>query len=219
METPFTLFTKFILLRITDFLVDSQEFLFLFVIVWGLGLAFLFQQAGLSMEIGALVAGVMLSSTAYNYAVASKLKVLRDFFIVFFFVFLGSQLVFRQNAVIILTAVVFSLFILVGKPLIVMILMGLSGYSKRTGFQAGLTVAQISEFSLILIAMGVKAGHLTEDILSLVTLVGIITIAGSTYLVLYSDRIYPFLTKYLSVFEKKSWWKGRQPQNNSLIFS
>lgn len=199
----FALFTKFILLKITDFLVESQEFLFIFVVVWGLGLAFLFQHAGLSMEIGALVAGVMLSAATYSYAIASKLKVLRDFFIIFFFVILGSQLAFGQSPEFILPAVIFSLFILVGNPLIVMILMGVFRYSKRTGFHAGLTVAQISEFSLILITMGVKAGHIPESILSLVTLVGIITIAGSTYMVLYSDRIYPLLSKYLAIFERK----------------
>jgi len=199
----FVLFTRFILLGVTDFLLESQEFLFLFVIVWGLGLAFLFQHAGLSMEIGALIAGILLSSTTYNYAIASKLKILRDFFIIFFFVFLGSNLVFKQNHSFILISVLFSVFILVFKPLIVMFLMGISGYSKRTSFHAGLTVAQISEFSLILTAMGVKAGHISENVLSFVTLVGIITIAGSSYMVLYSDKIYPVISKYLSIFERK----------------
>ena len=84
-----------------------------------------------------------------------------------------------------------------------MILMGIFGYSKNTGFMAGLTVAQISEFSLILIALGVKSGHLTNEILSFVTIIGLITIAGSTYMIMYSDKIYPFLSRYLSIFEKK----------------
>ena len=84
-----------------------------------------------------------------------------------------------------------------------MVLMGMLGYKKKTGFQAGLTVAQISEFSLILIALGVGVGHLTNEVLSLVTIVGLITISGSTYLILYSDKIYPYLSKYLSIFERK----------------
>lgn len=201
--TLLVLFTRFVLLKATNFLVKSQEFLFLFVIVWGLGLAFLFQATGLSMEIGALVAGILLSTTTYNYAIASKLKVLRDFFVIFFFVFLGSQLVFWQILRFMAPAFIFSLFILMAKPLVIMVLMGLFRYSKRTGFQAGLTVAQISEFSLILIAMGVKVGHIPAEILSFVTFIGILTIAGSTYLIMYSDKIYPFFSNSLSVFERK----------------
>ena len=96
-----------------------------------------------------------------------------------------------------------SSFILIGNPLIVIALMGLLGYTKRNSFLAGLTVAQISEFSLILIALGVKVGHVTSEILSLVTAVGLITITGSTYLILYADKIYPYLSRGLSLFEKK----------------
>ena len=100
-------------------------------------------------------------------------------------------------------AIIFSLFILIGNPLIVMVLMGLLGYSKKTGFMAGLTVAQISEFSLILIALGVKVGSLSQEILSFVTIIGLITIAGSTYLVIYSDPIFNKISEFLTIFEKK----------------
>ena len=96
-----------------------------------------------------------------------------------------------------------SIFILIGNPLIVMILMGLLGYTKRNSFLAGLTVAQISEFSLILIALGVKLGHLTNEILSLVTVIGLITIAGSSYMIIYANKIYPHLSKYLKIFQEK----------------
>ncbi|MCM8762015.1 MAG: cation:proton antiporter [Candidatus Omnitrophica bacterium] len=198
------LFTRYILNRITNFLTSSQEFLFLFVIVWGLGLSFLFKYIGFSMEIGSLTAGILLSTTSYNYAIVSKLKVLRDFFIIFFFVFLGSQLTFQEILKFLPQSIVLSFFILIGNPLIVMVLMGTFRYTKRTGFLAGLTVAQISEFSLILIAMGVKIGHIPPDILSLVTFVGVITIGASTYLILYADRIYPLLSKYLNIFERKT---------------
>ncbi len=84
-------------------------------------------------------------------------------------------------------AIVLSLFVLIGNPLIVMVIMGVMGYRKRTGFLAGLTVAQISEFSLILAALGVSLGHIENEIVGLVTLVGLITIGLSTYLILYSQ--------------------------------
>jgi len=81
--------------------------------------------------------------------------------------------------------------------------MGIFGYTKRLGFMAGLTVAQISEFSLILIALGIKVGHLSPEILSFVTFIGLFTIAGSTYMMIYSNSIYPKLSKYLDMFERK----------------
>lgn len=192
-----------VLPRLSSFFAKSQELLYLFAISWGLGLSALFLYAGFSIEVGALVAGIMLSISPYSYEVSSKLKPLRDFFIISFFILLGAQMIVGNLAALWIPAVVFSVFILVGNPLIVMILMGIFGYSKNTGFMAGLTVAQISEFSLILIALGVRVGHLTNEILSLVTLVGLITIAGSTYMIMYSEKIYSLLSKYLSVFERK----------------
>jgi len=206
------LISIYILPTLSKFFAKSQEFLFLFSIGWGLGLAALFHFIGFSMEIGALIAGVALSMTPYHYEISSKMRPLRDFFIILFFILLGSQMVFGNISQFIIPAIVFSLFILIGNPLIVMILMGLLGYKKKIGFQAGLTVAQISEFSLIFVALGVKVGHLTKEILSLVTIVGLITIAGSTYLILYSDKIYPYLSKYLSIFERKK-IKDRQDKS------
>jgi hypothetical protein len=80
--------------------------------------------------------------------------------------------------------------------------MGFMGYRKRTSFLCGLTVAQISEFSLIFIAMGVNHGHIDNSSLGLVTLVGLVTIAVSIYMITYSQQLYDFLEKYLTIFEK-----------------
>jgi len=199
----FILISIYVLPNLSKFFAKSQEFLFLFSIGWGLGLATLFYYFGFSMEIGALIAGIALSMSPYHYEISSKMRPLRDFFIILFFILLGSQMVFGNIAELIVPAILFSLFILIGNPLIVMILMGFLGYKKKIGFQAGFTVAQISEFSLILIALGVSTGHLTMEILSLVTIIGVITISGSTYLISYSDKIYPYISKYLSIFERK----------------
>jgi Kef-type K+ transport system membrane component KefB/Trk K+ transport system NAD-binding subunit len=202
--TGFILISLYILPHLSKFFAKSQELLFLFSIGWGLGLAALFHYLGLSMEIGALVAGIALSITPFHYEISSKMRSLRDFFIILFFILLGSQMVFGKISELLIPAILFSLFILIGNPLIVLILMGLLGYRKKTSFQAGFTVAQISEFSLILITLGVSVGHLTDEILSLVTIVGLITISGSTYLILYSDKIYPHISKFLSIFERKN---------------
>jgi Kef-type K+ transport system membrane component KefB len=193
----------YVMPKLTTSIAKSQEFLLLFSISWCFALASLFYHLNFSMEIGALLAGITLSLSPYRFEISSKLRPLRDFFIVLFFIFLGAQMSFSDIEPHLLTIFVFSAFILIGNPIIVMLIMGGMGYTKRNGFLAGLTVAQISEFSLILIALGVSVGDLTNEILSIVTAVGLITIAGSSYMILYSDKIYPKISKYLGIFERR----------------
>ena len=97
---------------------------------------------------------------------------MRDFLLLFFFVDLGVHLNLSELGFALAPALVLSLFVLIGNPLIVMAIMGWMGYRKRTGFLAGLTVAQISEFSLMLGALGKNLGHIDSDVLGLITLVG-----------------------------------------------
>ncbi|MDZ7790145.1 MAG: cation:proton antiporter [Xanthomonadales bacterium] len=118
---------------------------------------------------------------------------LRDFLLLFFFIALGASLDLSTLGASVGPAIVFAAFVLIGNPLIVLAIMGAMGYRKRTGFLAGLTVAQISEFSLIFMAMGVSLGHVGEEALGLVTLVGLITIAASTYMITFSHRLYAWL--------------------------
>ena len=187
----------------SSFISESREFLFLFAIAWGMGVAALFREFGFSLESGALIAGVALASLTARHEISARLVPLRDFFIVMFFVFLGSQMQLESIAAMLPAAIALSLLVLIGNPLILMAIMGFLGYRKKTSLQTGFTVAQISEFSLILIALGVSLGHLSPDVLSLVTLVGLITIFGSTYLVMYSDKIYTICAPFLGVFERR----------------
>jgi len=190
------LISRFFLPRAERFFARSQELLFVFSLAWGFGVAAIFAEIGFSVEIGALIAGVALSLSPFSYEIGARMKPLRDFFIILFFILLGSQLAIGNISQLILPALILSGFVLVGNPIIVIILMNLLGYKRKIGFMAGLTVAQISEFSLILVAVAHSFGHISQEIVSLITLVGVITIAGSTYLILYADHIYP----------KVEWW-------------
>jgi hypothetical protein len=181
----------------------SQELLLIFAIAWGTGLAALGEWVGFSKEAGAFLAGFSLASTAYREAISARLSGIRDFLLLFFFVDLGAELDFSTLGAEVWPAVLLSLFVLIGNPLIVMAIMGVMGYRKRTGFLAGLTVAQISEFSIVFIAMGIGLGHLGVEALGLTTLVGIITITLSTYMILYSQPLYRLLAPLLGVFERQ----------------
>jgi hypothetical protein len=93
--------------------------------------------------------------------------------------------------------------VLIGNPLIVMVIMGSLGYDKRTSFFTGLSIANISEFSLILVAMGLSLGHLGSDIVSMVTIIGILTMTISSYFMTYNNRIYNRVRDLLKIFEFK----------------
>ena len=196
------LLMKFVLPRLLERLARSPELLVLFSIAWAVALAALGESLGFSKEVGAFLAGISIASTPYREAIASRLVTLRDFLILFFFIELGSRLDPGAMGDQLFPAAILSVFVLVGNPLIVVMIMGFMGYRRRTGFLAGLTVAQISEFSLILAALGVSLGHIGSETLSLVTLVGIVTIGLSTYLILYSHRIYERFEKPLRLFER-----------------
>ncbi len=197
------LMMRFILPGLVHTLAKSRELLVLFSIAWAVTLAAASDALGFSKEIGAFVAGVSLASTGYRDAIGARLTTLRDFLLLFFFIDLGAQLKLDLIGDQLWPTAVLSLFVLIGNPLIVMVIMGVMGYRKRTGFLAGLTVAQISEFSLLFGALGVSLGHITSDSLGLITLVGLVTIGLSTYMILYSHKIYAPLAPYLGIFERE----------------
>lgn len=197
------LLMRYVLPGLLRRLAHSSELLMLFAIAWAVLGAVMGDILGFSREVGAFLAGVSIASTPYREQVAARLVSLRDFLLLFFFIELGATLDLSMLGAQLSASVVFSLFVLIGNPLIVMIIMGYMGYRKRTGFLAGLTVAQISEFSLILAALGLSLGHLGQDTVGLITLVGLITISASTYMILYSHTLYEWLAPWLSVFERK----------------
>lgn len=197
------LLMRYVLSGVSEKMAKTPELLVLFSITWAVVLAETGYMLGFSHEVGAFLAGVSLASTPFRETIGNRLTSLRDFLLLFFFIQLGGGLELSLLGAQLVPALILSVFVLVGNPIIVMIIMGVMGYRKRTGFLAGLTVAQISEFSLVLGALGVGLGHLTSESMGLITLVGLITIAVSTYLILYSYPIYERISPLLSVFERK----------------
>lgn len=197
-------FVRFLASPLVSRIARSPELLVTFAISWAALLAAICDHLGLSKELGGLLAGVSLASTPFREAIVSRLSSLRDFLLLFFFIGLGTQLDLRTLGTQTGAALIFSGFVLIGNPLIVLAIMGYMGFRKRTGFLAGLTVAQISEFSLIFMAMGVSLGHINADSLGLVTLVGLITIALSVYMITYSHSLYRRFEPLLGVFERKT---------------
>jgi Kef-type K+ transport system membrane component KefB len=160
----------FILPKLTYVIAKSQELLFLFSICWCFLVASLFSYLGFSIEIGALIAGVVLSISPYTSEISSKVRPLRDFFLIIFFIILGFNIPLNEIRGIAFNAIILSVAVLIFKPVIIMFLMMLTGHTKRNNFLVGTTLAQISEFSLIVLTLGVSLGHIEKMVLSTLTL-------------------------------------------------
>jgi Kef-type K+ transport system membrane component KefB/Trk K+ transport system NAD-binding subunit len=197
-------------------LARVPELLVLAAIAWGVALAAASDALGLTREIGAFVAGASLAATPYREAIGSRLVTVRDFLLLFFFIDLGSRLDLSLLGATLGEALALSAFVLVGNPLIMMVIMGAMGYRKRTSFFAGLTVAQISEFSLILGALGVSVGHIGPEAMGLITTVGLVTIALSTYMIIHSARLYEWCGPFLGVFERRTPYREAAADTASL---
>lgn len=196
--------TRYLIPGLVKIAAHSTELLFLSSAAWGIGLAaFLaWEPIGFSIEVGGFVAGITLAGSIEQHQILSRLRPLRDFFIMLFFVYLGSKLTFSDLGNFWLPTLVFSIFVLLGNPLIVIFIMRSLNYRARTSFMTSLTVAQISEFSLIVIAAGQKLGHIPDNILGLVTVVGALTMTGSTYMILGAENIWKNHSRWLKKIEK-----------------
>lgn len=192
-----------VLPRLSKLFADSQELLFLFTIAWGFGVASVFDVIGFSMEVGALFAGVAMASLPYATEMSARLKPLRDFFLILFFVTLGSTFNFDGIVGNLVPALILSAIVIIGKPLVVMTTLGLLGYTKLTSFKTGIHLSQISEFSIIMVVFALSLGLVSEQVTTLITLVAMLTIAGSTYLMKYDDKLYALWERQLRMFERR----------------
>jgi len=197
------LFIRYVANPLLGQIARSPELMVIFAVGWAASLAALGDALGFGKELGGLLAGVSLASTEFREAISSRLASLRDFLLLFFFINLGATLQLSTLGEQIGPAITLSLFVLIGNPLIVLAIMGFMGYRKRTGFLAGLTVAQISEFSLIFMAMGITIGHVGDEAMGLVTLVGLVTIAVSVYMITWSHKLYDICEPYIGIFERR----------------
>lgn len=203
-----------ILPKFSRYIASSQELLFLFAIGWGFGIATLFEIAGFSIEVGALFGGVALASSPYAQEIGARLKPLRDFFIVLFFIALGESMNVSNLSAAILPAIILSLIVIILKPLTVISTMGLLGYAKRVSFKTGINLTQISEFSIVMVVLAASSGIVGENISAVITLVAIITIAVSAYLMQYDNQLFKYFDKIkIHVFEKEVSYKEKRSRS------
>ncbi|MGM0438891.1 MAG: cation:proton antiporter [Patescibacteria group bacterium] len=183
-------------------IAHSQELLFLVSLAWLLFFSIVAKAAGFSIEIAGFLAGIALANSSHKYHIASKVKPLRDFFILIFFATIGSLMAVSNFGNILIPIIVLTFFVMVTKPIIVMFILKYLGYTKRTNFLTSATIPQISEFSLIFASVGLSMGHINDQVFAIIATVGMATFTLSTYSILYADKMYPFFSNKLDFFEK-----------------
>lgn len=193
---------KYFLPKFLDKISDSGELLFIFTVAWCFGISSLLIHLGFSAEIGAIAAGLALSNSPYQLQIASRVKPLRDFFLVLFFIVLGSEMNVASFGEIWQPGLVLSLFILIGNPFILYTLFRLMKFTRRNSFLSGVTAAQVSEFGFVLLFIGAQSGHVVGNEIAIFTMVAVITIFISSYLILYNEQIYRFLLPFFNLFGK-----------------
>jgi Kef-type K+ transport system membrane component KefB len=197
--------SKYLLPKPFAWAARSPDTIFIWALFWCFLITSLAGFMGLSVEVGAFLAGIALAQLPYNTDLHQRLHPLMTFFVAIFFATLGVTLDLSAALDNWKASLILSLFVIIGNPLIFMIIISRMGYAEVTAFRASVTVAQISEFSFIFATLGLSAGLIGHEILSITALVGIVTIAVSAYMIIYTEPLYRFCRRIglLRIFRAK----------------
>ena len=210
--------SRFIVPRILTSIAKSGEFLFIFTIAWCFGIASALYRLGFSLEIGAVVAGLSLGSSPFHAEIASRIKPLRDFFIILFFIILGSEMSLTRFTDVLAPGLILSLFILLGNPFILYWTFRMLNFTRRNSFLAGITAAQVSEFGFVLLFVGRGLGHITGPEIEIFTIVGLTTILLSSYAITYSEQLYRLFMPMFRLFGKDHAQQAEQKETMYDVF-
>ncbi|HLC97207.1 MAG TPA: cation:proton antiporter [Candidatus Nanoarchaeia archaeon] len=193
--------SKFLFPRVFRFAAKRQELL----LVSALAVCFLFSLAfyslGFSIVIGAFLAGITLGNLEYNVEIVAKMRSLRDFFALLFFVALGMGISFGAFRELLIPLAVLLFAVVILKPLIIMFICSLFKYTKKPAFLAATALGQMGEFSLLLASQGLLLGHVSQGVFSLIVLVTLLSITLSSYTIEWGNSLYKLLLKPLKIFD------------------
>lgn len=182
----------------------QPELLFLTALAWCFIYVAFSKFLGFSEVIGAFLAGVALASSPYHFQIQGKIKPLRDFFVTLFFVYLGTQVHFGNLEKILPITIIFTLYTLFAKPLIFLLIFGAFGFRKHTMFKTAISISHISEFSLIIILVGLKNGLVSQDALTAIALSGVLSMIVASIMIAESNNLYKMLSSAIGFFERKN---------------
>lgn len=183
------LVSRYVLPILFRSIAKLPELMMIGALGWCFTVSFLAAELGLSREMGALIAGISISTFPYNLEVIAKVISLRDFFVTLFFVSLGTKIP-RPNGSLITLALAASAFLILSRLITVFPVLRSLKLGNRASLIPAINLAQISEFSLVIGAIGVSLGHISDGTLSVIVFMLVITSVVSTYMILFNHQIY-----------------------------
>ena len=172
---------RYVLVKLIARFDRIKEFIFIVSIAWCLGMAELAKMAGLTEEIGAFIGGVALAASPIALYIAESLKPLRDFFLVMFFFSIGAGFNLMALPNIIIPSLLLAGMMLVIKPTLFQFLLVRFGESKKVGWEVGVRLGQVSEFSLLVTYLAMEAKLLNDNAAYLIQATTLLTFIVSSY--------------------------------------
>ncbi|HXG38996.1 MAG TPA: cation:proton antiporter [Bacteroidota bacterium] len=176
----------------------NPELVLVLSISWCFIMCWLALEAQFSIAMGALIAGVSISTFPYSHDVITKIRSLRDFFVTLFFVALGMQIILSTSDLIV-AGFVLSAVVILSRFLTIFPMAYFLKFGSRVGLLSSLALSQSSEFSLVIVTLGLGYGHISQEIVSLVAVTLVVTSTLSTYLIQASHgiarRVLPLLER------------------------
>lgn len=177
------LMERYVLVKLLTRFDKTQEYIFLLSIGWCLGMAQLATVFGLSLEIGAFIAGVALAASPISLFIAESLKPLRDFFLVMFFFAVGAEFNFHYWQVVLIPALILTALLIIVKPLAFKFLLKSSGETAAVSGEVGWRLGQASEFSLLIASIALGNSLIGEPAAYFIQATTIFTFIVSSYIV------------------------------------
>ena len=174
---------RFILLPLFHKFDRVQEFVFLLTLAWCLGIAQLAHSIGLSYEIGAFIAGIIVATNPIALFIAECLKPLRDYFLVLFFFARGASLNLDVVGGVIVPALVLGLSMLALKPVIYRFAIGRVAETPKLAWETGWRLGQMSEFSLLITFLALQSPYIGNEVVFMIQLATVVTFVGSSTIV------------------------------------
>lgn len=179
------LFNKFLYPKLFKFAAKSNELFFLTTVAIALGFGLLSEAMGLSLAIGAFIAGVSLANLEYSHEMTVKIQPLRDFFATLFFVTLGLLIVPEAIKTNLNLIIIISIITIVIKPIVLLLLLSVVKFKSISSLRASLALSQVSEFTLVIGGLGLALGQIDKEFFSVLALTLIITSITSSYALTY----------------------------------
>jgi Kef-type K+ transport system membrane component KefB len=215
--------SRYALPRFFSFVAKIPELLLIAALAWCFLVSGAADWLGLSREMGALIAGVSMSTFPYNIDVITKVINIRDFFVTLFFVALGMKIP-HPTMTIVTAAIGMSLFVLVSRLLAVFPVLYFLGNGLRASLISSINLAQMSEFSLVIASLGLTLKHISSELVGTLTFVFAITSVLSTYLIAYNHEIQRQLARLLEKIglatgeDSAAADVAEQEEANSIVF-